>query len=257
MGLLLSLLFFSLNVHAAADEIEDYGVYVKSSDGYVALDTVPNRSHLQYDFTGSMFDFPVVERSGEGLELVVHYPDFHPAILDVEARPMASAAARHPLEVSVAPMGDDRFRVTADGGIGTDRIVLVNLGCCVDGVYGVALGEPRAAIKEHFAEGAELNPVSAEYVLARVVDAVPDDSVLSELHAYWQKRVAQKEASEHFAFIEKVWSQYEQAEGADARIDKLQHVRSLCNQYLEDHPEGRERDQVKDLLTQAESKLDV
>lgn len=258
---LLGTLFLFLAIATAAPASEDatdaYGVYMKTDDGYTALERIPSRRHLRYDFTGEMFDFPIVNRPDGKVELVVHYPDFHPSILQVEARSMASATARSPVEVSIAPMEGDKYRVTTAEEVAEDRILLVHLGCCVDGVYGAALSDPRSTIMAHFAEGKDLNPASAAHVMSEVTDAVPDDAKLQDLHAYWQRQEALEEATEHYAFIEKIWAQYEAAEGAEARIGKLEDVQSLCKQYLEDHPEGRERGDVKALLERVEKKLDV
>lgn len=253
----LSLCLIASVSHAELQGLSQYGVYVEGRNGYVAADSMPTRRHLGYDFTEKMFGFPVAQRGNQALELIVHYPDFHPGLLRVEARPMATAAARSPIAVSVEPLGNDQYRITAQKQVPDNRIVLVDLGCCVAGVHGIALSDPKAAIRKAYAKGADVNPVTAEQILGKTVAAVPGDSDLKRLHGYWRTRVAQEKATEHYAFIRKVWGRYESAEGSAARLKQLQHVKSLCQQYLENDANGRERDKVKALLAKVEDKLDV
>lgn len=243
--------------HAREDAKLSYGVHVHGVDGPVSARFVETRNYLNRDFTVHMFDFPVVSHGRDEITFTVHHPDFRMGALKVEARPIASAAAQHPVDVQVTPVGEDKYKVESRTPLSDDRILLVDLGCCVNGVYGVSLGQPRAAILKAFGRGTDRNPVTAESTLDDVTDALPDDVQLRELQAYWATRVAQEKATEHFEFVKEVWSQYEAAETTDKRIGKLKHVRSVAERYLEEHPEGREREEVKAMLEKVRSKLDV
>lgn len=243
--------------HAELSGTESYGVFIQSADGYVAAERLESFRWLNFDATARMMTFPAVERDNENLELIVHHPDFRPGAFELEARPVTEAAAHHPQPFSVTPLGDDRFRITVREPVSDGNVVLVALGCCIDGVHGVMLGDAAQAVKSAFAEGADLNPASAEHTLERIVRAVPGDEELEALHAHWQLRLAQREATRHFEFIEEIWANYENAEDVDTRIDTLRHVRSLTESYLEDHPNGLERDQVQRMKNQATQRLDI
>lgn len=242
---------------AQVDRIESYGVYVKSKDGYMRPQQISEWRQLNFDPTARMFDFPIIHRGNQKLELVIYYPSFHPGPFQLEARPIESPGKRKPLKTRITPEQGDRYVVETKSEVPDDHLVMINLSCCVEGVYGLALQDPKSVIMDTYAKGSDANPVTVEQHLSTIVEALPDDDDIAKLHEYWQKRVAQEEATEHFQFIKNVWEKYESAESADKRIEHLKHIKSITKDYLEGHPQGRERDQVKEMLEKAKSKLDI
>ncbi|RFA34120.1 hypothetical protein [Alkalilimnicola ehrlichii] len=154
-------------------------------------------------------------------------------------------------------MGDDRYRIESSEPVADDFVVLVNLGCCIAGIQGAALGEPLPAMLNAYRKGQDLNPASAEQVVGRMQRALPDNEDVAELHRYWVRRLAQREASRHYEFIEGIWATFERAEDLETRIETLQHVRRLAENYLNDHPDGLEREQVEQLHREATGRLEI
>ncbi|KAB7623922.1 hypothetical protein [Alkalilimnicola sp. S0819] len=242
---------------AAPPGTEAYGLYLKTGEDYIPARSLPNIPYLNHDFTAHMFDFPVANRGNETVELLVHYPEFHPGRFTLEARPIALAGARAPIPVNIAPLGEDRFRVTSTEAVPDTHLLVADLSCCVQGVHGIALGEPAAVLLEAYAAERDLNPVRAEHTLGKALRGQAQNTQLQALHAHWRTRVAQAKASEHYAFIESVQQQYERAEGPEQRYKKLRHLRSVSEQYLKNHPQGLERAQVQKLLDTVNDKLNV
>lgn len=243
---------------AELEGTDSYGVYIKAQDEYVATQQIDAFSRLNFDPTSRMFDFPVIDRGdSEGVELVVHHPDFHPGPFQAEARPIDTPGERKPLEVSITPQDNDKYVIETDESVPDDHLIMVSLGCCIDGVNGAALTEPKPVVTEAFAEGSEGNPAAVEQKLATMAEALPDDDEIAALHDHWQTRVAQEEATEHFEFIQGVWEEYENAEETEERITQLQRIENVTQNYLDDHPEGREREEVKEMQEEAQEKLDI
>jgi hypothetical protein len=251
------ILMLSALVQAETQNTESYGVYIKSGDGWLQIQksTAPN---IRRDFTGIMFDFPVIDREGDALELLVHHPDFYPEAVLVQARPMAVAGGRHGmLGMTITPKGDNRYVIAADQPVADDYLVLVQTGCCFGGVYGAALSNPRQSLLESFGRDQEHNVASAEQVVGLVAEVFPDDPEVTDLHAYWKGRVKQREATRIADFIETLWASYESAESPAARIKYLQNVRNNAKHYLKEFPDGLERNKMQQLHDKAAIKLDV
>src|SRR5690625_1588808 len=136
--------------HAELPGTESYGVYVQSADGYVAAQRLESIHWLNFDATARMMTFPTVERDRESLELISHHPDFRRGALALEARPVTEAAASHPQPHSITPLGNDRFRISVNEPVADGAVVLVALGCCIDGVHGAMLGDAVEAVLANF-----------------------------------------------------------------------------------------------------------
>jgi|GEM_PF-6052205 len=252
------LLFFCTLAQAELEGTENYGVYVQSAEGFVQAPGSSSIRRINRDFTTAMFDFPVIVRDTERLELIVHHPDFHPDFLELHARPMSMAGSRSgALDTDVRPEGDDRYRIMVRQPIPDDHIVLIMAHCCFGGVHGVALDSPRDVIFAAYGEGKGVSPGAAENTLGLVADALPDDEEVADLHAYWQMREQQRDATRFFEFVESLWAQYESAEGAEARIQALQRVKNHTEHYLEEYPQGLERDEIAEMDKKATQGLDI
>ncbi|WP_409524446.1 hypothetical protein [Nitrincola sp. MINF-07-Sa-05] len=262
MRLMTAIAAVGLSISVAQADLsgtDAYGVYLQSTDGYVAAENLDSFYGFGFDASASMMTMPVVERSDEKLEIVIHHPDFYPSHFEMEIRPVDMAAARNSQKHSVTPLGDDRYKITVNESIADGNVVLLNLNCCFGGVHGAMLGDPVDALKVAFAQGSDQNPAGAEQSLGRITRAVPDNAELAELHAYWETRLAQREATRHFEFVESIWARYESAEGSEARIDALRHVLAVTEAFLNDHPLAldKEKEQVQSMHKQAEERLNI
>lgn len=262
MRLMTAMAAVGLSISVAQADLsgtDAYGVYLQSADGYVAAESLDSFYGFGFDASASMMTMPVVERSGESLELVVHHPDFSPSFFEIDVRPVELATARNPQKHTVTPLGDDRYKITVTPSIADGHVVLINLNCCFGGIHGAMLGDPVEALKVAFAQGSDQNPAGAEQSLSRITRAVPDNAELAELHVYWETRLAQREATRHFEFVESIWARYEGAEGSEARIDALRHVLAVTEAFLNDHPLAleEEKEQVQSMHKQAEERLNI
>lgn len=258
LALLLSFVFPGIafsQTYQEVDDINQHGVYVKGKNGYEPAQVISQLYNLNYDFSSRVLQLPVVVRADQALELIIHQPDMRADFFTVEARSMGSLAARSQVTSRIETISDDVYRLTFDE-VPDDRVVLVDLGCCHRAIHAVALSAPKPTLLRIYGKGQDHNPVSAEHALSRIVSGAEDDE-LSALHQHWQLRVAQKKASENYAFIQTVWERYEAGETPDERFKALRHVRKLCENYLAEHEQGIERTEVQRLLETADNKLNI
>lgn len=259
LALFLGLLFPAVAAaqsHQDVAEIEQYGVYIKGKSGYEPAQVIPQLYSLNHDFSSRLLQLPVVERADQSLEMVIYQPDVHPDFFMVEARSMATPAARSPITPKIQPVSPNLYRLSFDE-VAADQIVLINLGCCQRAIYAAALTAPKPALLRLFAKDQDLNPVTAEHILSRIVRGAPNDKELSALHQSWQVKVEQKKATEQYAFIQTVWGRYEKGETPSERFKALEQVKQLCETYLADYAQGLERAEVQRLLKTADGKLKI
>ena len=240
-----------------AMEIEQYGVYLKTRSGYQSLPPVRGLDSLNYDFSSRLLTLPVARDAVQPLEIVIHSPDFHPDWSRFEARPMHTPGGNAVVYPSITPLADDRFKLTFDEVTTDDRTLLLDTGCCRANVFAVNLSDPEPRLLELFAPETDHNPVSAEFVLGRILSRVDGSEELNALHEHWQTQVQIKEASDYFVYIDEAWRSYQDGETTGDRIDALQRVRDMAERYIEDFPQGQELEVVKEWLVVANTKLDV
>lgn len=242
---------------ASIDDIEAYGVYLKVEDGYQAIPPVQGMDSLNYDFSFRLLTMPVAKTPATPVELVIYSSGFEPDWSRFEARPMDVPGGNAVIYPTVAPLKEDQFKLTFNDPIREDSILLVDTGCCRATVYAVALSEPEPQLLRLFAPGTEHNPVSAEFVLDRVLSRVDASQQMTDLHNHWKNEVQLKEASDYFVYIDEAWQKYEAGETTEERINALQQVQGMSERYIEDFPQGRELEKVKERLAFAKGKLDV
>lgn len=243
--------------HADISGTDAHGVYLHTDNGYVAAQQLDSFNRLNFDASVAMMSLPALQRSGDKLQVLVHHPDFHPSFFEMDARPVQFTAAPNPLDHTVTPLGDNRYKITVNKPINDGHVVLVNLDCCFASIHGAMLGDPIEAIKAAFAKGSDQNPASAEHTLNRISSAMPDNAEIADLRSYWEIRLAQRDATREFEFVESIWTRFENTEGSDSRIDALRHFKSVAEAYLNKHPQGLEKDQVQSMLKQAEERLNI
>ena len=244
---------------AVANETDAFGVYAQGKDGYISAQGLESFYNFAFDASARLMTLPSLERDDETLNLLIHHPDFHPSGLAIDIRPVDRAAAQGSAEFTVSPLGDDRYEVTLNSPASDGQVVLIALGCCYADIHAIMLGDAFEAVNAAFAQGTDHNPASAEQAVGRISRAVPDNAELAVLHEYWQTRLAQRDASRQFEFVETVWGRYENAESSDERIDALQHVKSVTQSFLEQNPLAleSERERAKSMYQQAKQRLDI
>ena len=216
-----------------ANEVEAISVYAQGKDGYKLAQGLESFYNFAFDASARMMTLPSLERDNETLILLIHHPDFHPSGLAIDIRTVDRAAAQGSKEFTVRSLGEDRYEVTLNSLVPDGQVVLIAIGW---DIYAIMLGDAFEAVNAVFARGTDHNPASAEHTLGRVSRAVPDNAELASLHKYWQTRLAQRDASRQFEFVETVWGRYESAASSDERIDALQHVKSVTQSFLEQNP---------------------
>lgn len=254
---LLVLFMATLPICASADapSFESQGVYIKEGESYTAAKPIAGVQSLSYDFGRYLMVLPQVKNLGKELEVIVFKDDYTPDWADVQLRAAESPGAGRKLApTGVKKLGEDTYQLNFELPATNAHFVLIDVGCCTNNVFGVALTDMKKAVLAAFKEES-LNPVSAEYTLAGIVKGAPEDKELTALYHHWQKKIQQKEASEQFGSIVAAWKNYESTERADKKNDNLESVKAFSENYLAHYPDGDDAAKVIDYLNKANKKL--
>lgn len=230
--------------------------YIKVVDGYRPLTRIEGMDYLNYDFSSRLFAMPVMEDIEQPVTLMFQSEHFVAEWTNIETRHIETLGMNAEAEYTVDKLSDEQYEVTLSNPTDSDRILLVNLGWHTDAVYGVALADPVAELESLYGPDTDHNPVSAEYTLGLMASQADAPEAVQDLHQYWVDEITRAQAADFFDYVEESWEEYENAEAATDRLSALEEVQELAETYLDDFPNGAERDQVRSRLDDATKRLD-
>lgn len=242
---------------AAAELPTASGVYLADGDDYQPLAVVSNVQGLNYDFAPFVLDLPEAPDIGMPLELVIIDKEIEPRWMQIEYRTIESPAAGERLTPGQKEKLDEhshRFTVETDNEL--PGFLVVDIGCCQDNVYGIALTDVKAAITDTFTEE-DRNPTSALHTVKGFLRGAPEDRELKKLVATLEERERHAEASRYFERIESAWNDYESAEEPAEKVEALEYVRDMAEHYLEAYPSAPQAGQAERYREKAAGKLDL
>jgi len=239
-------------VFAEEVELESFGVYVKTDQGYLEADVY---SHYRMDFE-YYGELSVLTPSSGGLELVIYQPDISPEYLEFETRPLNSPGQRLKATPKISPLSDDQYRITFKEDIPTDRILMVGTGWGENSVYAAALSSPLAGFIAGYKVGSDVTATNATWSMGKILVAYPDNAELIALSEHWAKKEIEAKATGQYDWVMKAWDEYEKADTTESKVKALENVKGRIEYYFEEYPEGLETAELRNLLETVKAKLD-
>lgn len=236
---------------------DEPGVYLAVGDDYQPLGTVSEVNGLNYDFAPFVLSLPEAPGVETPLEMLVVEEDVNPKWIHIEYRTIESPAAGKRLSPqNHQKLDNGGHRLTLEADTSEPGFLLVDMGCCQDSVYGIALTNTKESMLDIFGDE-DMNPVSALHTVKGFLRGAPDDRDLNKLVESLEQREQHAEASRYFERIEQAWGDYESAEKTADKVEALEYVQSMADHYVETYPSGPELRQVKRYQKQANDKLDI
>ncbi|MFQ3232113.1 hypothetical protein [Reinekea sp.] len=250
----ISLTFTMMVSIVTAEEIklENYGVYVKTDQGYIAAD-VYNHYRMDFEYYGEL---TVLTPSSDGLELIVYQPDILPNYINIETRPLASPGQTFRVSPQISPLSDDQTKITFKEAIPADRILLIDTGWGNNSLHAVALSSPLAGFIAGYKVGSDITATNATWSIEKVLTAYPGNPELLALLAHWTQKEIETKAREQYDWVIQAWDDYEKAETTETKLLELENVKGRIEYYFEEYPGGLDTAELKTLLRTVTDKLD-
>ncbi len=234
-------------------EIESYGIYAVTSDGFTKL-TPYSRDYSFVDFN-FLNEIPFVFREDDSLKLVVYEKNFEPTAIELALRPIKTAVDIRKLRFSVKPTGKpDMYEVSVDTPV-SDGAMLQVRSWFFDTFGVIMLGDTQSELVKYFSQKDLPNaPVVVQYLEDALV-AFPNNPELKALGDYWKQAAGAEKDRQAYSYVEEKWRQYEQAEKLTLKQRYLEALIVEINGYLNAHPDGYKAAEAVQRKTMAEEKL--
>ncbi len=235
-------------------EIDSYGIYVATKNGYVKIKPY---SH-DYRFVDFKYlnEIPFVERNDDKLTLIVYEKDFYQNSMELKLRPLGIKVKLEAIKFSVKPLGKpDMYEVSIDSPINNGAVLQVYSWGIFDNFGAITLGEPQAEFIKYFSQKELSNAVVITQYLDDALVAFPNNTTLKELSPYWKGAALKQKDKEAYAYVEEKWQQYEAAEKLTLKRRYLEALVVEINGYISQYPEGLKVKEAQERKSIAQKKL--
>lgn len=239
----------------AEKDIDTFGVYVKSAEGYVALHSYEHMgSYPEYKYYN---DIPVVNRGNDELELLIYQEDFDIQEIVFELRNVDMTRSSKRINFSVSPLvQENKYRLKTIKPVADGSLLQVFQCCWFQREFAViALGDP---VKEML-QALEKTKEPAYAVLPAIkelLQAFPKHPGFTTSLSLWEDKFKQEKDQRDYKHVQKSWDKFNQYKKISTKARFLRDVIREANNYLHDHPEGLHAAEAQERKTFAEAKLE-
>jgi len=238
------------------DGVENYGVYVAGTNGYVKIKPYQHRDNF-VDFK-YLHEIPAVMRNDGQLQLLIYQKNFSAKNFAFELRPIDVTVDIKQVSFDIKPLpAADMYALTLRQPVLDGSLLQVHSGSFFIDNFGVImLGDPQQQLVNYFSQKNLDDAQAAQAYLNDALQAFPENTELNKLQRYWATTAASSRDRKDYSYVEEQWTKYQSAEKIDLKVRYLDNLIREVNGYIQQHPQGTKIEEAQERKRFAESKID-
>lgn len=216
------------------NNITQFGIYIKSNNGYVPMSLITNSSYPEFKHLAKV---PSIKRNSNKIELLFYSKNFNATHFVATAKKLALKNISKEVNFNISSTDkENMFTLTTDTGVNDGWFLYIPMGW--DEIAAAFLGDAEEEAIAFFSDKTLAPAYAAVQDLEDLIKVFPNNGQLSKLFSEWRIIAKQEKEVSDFMYVQEAWGQYQEAEKVILKIRYLEKLQIEINGFLSNHPES-------------------